>query len=324
MRQKPKNNPTRNTTRNTTRKRGTDLTLDPIGSTFDLWQKARNDKREKQAKMTAEIRQQFAKLAEDLANAEPKRLPRTWGFEVETPDADSVYDNTNGDEMNFLNFTEDASVKDENGQGECTCGCRACNYHECNCDNCEDYNEDPEHDCGSGYCRTVGNYQEITSIGGLDNTKPEALALLEANGLGECSVNETCGLHIHLGSSDLSPVQVANVITAYRLVANILEPIAGRRGVYYAKDNKDEDIDNARNGYGTEKYRAVNTAHHFSQGLYKPRTLEFRQHAGTNDTATIRAWAYLLVRLVEFAKDGRNFYWIARAKDLNELLEVIR
>ena len=276
--------------------------------------------------MTAEIRQQFAKLAENLANSEPKKLARTWGFEIETPEADKIHSQTTRDEFQHLNFTQDQSVKNEDGDdSECTCGCRACNYHECNCDNCEDYNEDPDHDCGSSYCRSCGEYQEITSIGGLDNTHPEALALLSEKGLEACAVNETCGLHIHIGSADLSPIQVANVIRAYRVVAGILEPIAGRRDVYYARDNSEDDVRRALDNDSTEKYRAVNTAHHFNGGRWgKAQTLEFRQHGGTNDTDRVRAWAYLLVRLVEFGKSGAGLYWLARAKDLDEVLAVIR
>ena len=276
--------------------------------------------------MTAEIRQQFAKLATDLANGQPKKLARTWGFEIETPEADKVYNQTTRDEFQHLNFTSDQSVKTDDGDdSDCECDCRACNYHECNCDNCEDYNEDPDHDCGSRSCRSCGQYQEITSIGGLDTTHPEALALLEAKSLDECAVNDTCGLHIHIGSADLSPLQVANVIRAYRVVADVLEPIAGRRDVYYANDNTEADIRRALDGDSTEKYKAVNTAHHFNGGRWgKAQTLEFRQHGGTNDTDRVRAWAYLLVRLVEFGKSGAGLYWLARAKDLDEILAVIR
>lgn len=276
--------------------------------------------------MSAEIRQQFAKLAHALATGEPKKLARTWGFEIETPEADKVYKQTVRDEFQHLNFTQDQSVKTEDGRGEdCDCDCRACNYHDCDCMNCDEQNTDPEHDCGSGDCFGCGQYQEITSIGGLDTTHPEALALLEAKSLDECSVNDTCGLHIHIGSADLSPIQVASVIRAYRVVADILEPIAGRRNTYYANDNTEADIRRAIDADSTEKYKAVNTAHHFNGGRWgKAQTLEFRQHEGTNDTARVRAWAYLLVRLVEFGKSGKDLYWLAKAKDLDEVLAIIR
>jgi hypothetical protein len=274
--------------------------------------------------MTADNRQQFAKLAESLAEAEPRQLPRTWGFEIETPNADTVYGNTTGTEFEVLRFTPDGSVKNEDGFSECSCDCRDCSYHECDCDNCDRYNDSPEHDCGSRYCASLGDYQEITSIGGLDTTHPTALTLLDENGLQDCTVNESCGLHIHIGSADLSPVQVANVVRAYRLIANILEPIAGRRGVYYAEDNTEQDVRLAHEERGTEKYRAVNTRTHFSPAFGRAKTIEFRQHEGTTDTARVRAWAYLLVRLVEFAKTGTGLYWLAKAKDLDEVLQVIR
>jgi hypothetical protein len=274
----------------------------------------------------SDTREQFAELAHTLATGNPQELPRTWGFEIETPEADKIYNQTTREEFSVLNFTHDQSVKtDEGNNSECECCCRACNYHECNCDNCDDYNEDPEHDCGSSDCRSCGQYQEITSIGGLDTTHPEALELLGQKRLDLCSVNDTCGLHIHLASADLDPYQVANVIRTYRLASEVLSEIAGRRGVYYANDNTDLDISKANIGEGTEKYKAVNTAPHFnSSGLGRPQTIEFRQHEGTNDVAVVRAWAYLLIKLVEFGKSGKDLYWIARAKDLNELLAVIR
>jgi len=68
----------------------------------------------------------------------------------------------------------------------------------------------------------------------------------------------------------------------------------------------------------------VNTATHFQNGNYRPQTIEFRQHAGETDTAKIRAWAMLLIEIVEFAKGNASVFWIGGARDLNHLRQLLR
>jgi hypothetical protein len=62
---------------------------------------------------------------------------------------------------------------------------------------------------------------------------------LESLGIRDCEINEACGLHIHVSSADLSPLQVAKVLTAWRLLADILDPIAGvhRKRNSYCQDH---------------------------------------------------------------------------------------
>jgi hypothetical protein len=284
------------------------------------------------------VESQFARFALALDCAEPRDLPRTYGFEIETPDADTVQENAirairahnaglTADNLptvnldTILDWKGDGSVTSPNQNEECECECSDCVYHECSCDYCENTNTDPEHGCGSDYCYNAGTYQEITSVGGTTTTHPLSLEILADAKLYEAEVNDTCGVHIHVGSADLTPVQVASVISAYRALADILDPIAERAGAYYCQANTDEDLARARRGEGTEKYRAVNTAPHFSN--YRPDTIEFRQHAGTVSTVAIRAWAVLLVHLVEYAKRNRPVYWLARCRDFDELAKEL-
>ncbi len=286
------------------------------------------------------VESQFAKFAFALNCAEPRELPRTYGFEIETPTADEVRDNAlralyvrNNDRAHadlpqlqmrdLLEFKADGSVSGENQNEDCDCDCSSCRYHDCDCDICEDRNPDPDHDCGSEYCYNQGTYQEITSVGGTTTTHPLSLEILAEANLKDAEINETCGVHIHVGSADLTPAQVSSVISAYRVASDIINPIAEREGTYYAQANTDEDINLARQGYGSQKYRAVNTATHFHTGTYRPQTIEFRQHAGTGSTLAIRAWAVLLVHLVEYAKANRPVYWLARCADFDELAREI-
>ncbi len=286
------------------------------------------------------VESQFAKFAFALNCAEPRELPRTYGFEIETPTADTVREDVftalrahNAERQandqpallirDLLDFKSDGSVSGENQNEDCECECSSCVYHECDCDYCDNVNSDPDHDCGSEDCYNSGTYQEITSVGGTTTTHPLSLELLTEANLKDAEINDTCGVHIHVGSADLTPAQVSSVISAYRVVSDIINPIAEREGTYYAQANTDEDITDARRGHGSQKYRAVNTATHFHNGTYRPQTIEFRQHAGTGSTVAIRAWAVLLVHLVEYAKANRPVYWLARCADFDELAREI-
>jgi hypothetical protein len=270
------------------------------------------------------ILDQFETYAETLATAEPTTTARTWGFEIETPDADNVYARTTYDQREgTLDFKGDGSVERAYG-GDCECECSDC-VHSCDCDNCDLTNGYTSLDhCGNGDCSGTGDYQEITSVGGISTTHPTALAILDQAGITDCETNDTTGLHIHLGSADLTPEQVARVISTYRQALHILDPLAGRSGVYYAQAPRLEHSEDARQGYASEKYRAVNTATHFHGGSFRPKTIEFRQHAGETNVDKIRAWAMLLIEIVEFAKGNASVFWIGGARDLNHLRQLLR
>jgi hypothetical protein len=266
------------------------------------------------------IQGEFEQLMSKLKTADPIKLPRTWGYEIETPEADKVYNDTNANDREFIEFHQDGSVSSGDG---CECDCSSCQYHECDCEDCENRNTDPEHDCGSSWC--CGNYQEIVSKGGLDTTKPEALERLEKLGIRNCEITEACGLHIHIASGDLNPLQVAKVLTAWRLLANILDPIAGihRKRNSYCQDHTPEQEALVRQGHGAERYLTWNTQSHFTPKFGRPATLELRKHEGTNNPDRVRAWAYLAVSMVEFAKSNRPTYWLSQCETLGEALDQL-
>ena len=106
-----------------------------------------------------------------------------------------------------------------------------------------------------------------------------------------------------------------------------MDTLAGRAGVYYAQHNPQDHEDTARKGYNPDgrKYWAVNTNpyfNHLANGHGIP-TVEFRQHEGTNDTARVRAWARLMVALVDYAKTDRPLYWVGKAADFRELYSAL-
>jgi hypothetical protein len=130
---------------------------------------------------------------------------------------------------------------------------------------------------------------------------------------------------LNIGSADLTPQQVARVLTAYRLGSWLFDTISGRVGNRYAQNHAPIHEDEARKGSATGKYYAVNTQHHFHNLDRNPdRTrLEFRQHAGENSASEIRAWAWLLCELVEFGKSDRPLYWLGRAQTLAEFRKAL-
>lgn len=279
---------------------------------------------------TAQILTDWAKFRASFADeAPPKETARTWGFEIETPEADELHENLSRAEIALMNFTQDSSIEGYESGEDCECECQWCQYHSCNCDECEAVgSDDPTHDCGSSDCYQQGTeYQEITTLaGGVKTTHPEALTALIGAGLRGVRITDQCGLHMNIGSKDLTPAQVARVVSAYRMAYPILTVLAGRESERYAHRITPEVEQGAKRGLATGKFYAVNTSHHFyamSNGRPDEARLEFRQHQGTNNPEQIRAWAWLMVELVEFAKSNRPFYWLANAKTLADFRRAL-
>jgi hypothetical protein len=270
----------------------------------------------------------WAKFRQSFSNeAPPRETPRTWGFEIETPEADTLHEALTRDELELMEFCEDASIDGASSE-ECECECRWCFYHTCDCDGCEiEGSEDPEHGCGSSQCYQEGTeYQEVKTLnGGVKTTHPEALTALVGAGLETVKITDQCGLHINIGSADLTPLQVAKVLTAYRLGSWLFDTISGRVGNRYASPIDPTLEAQTIREQATGKYTAVNTQHHFNNIKHNnDRTrLEFRQHAGENSASEIRAWAWLLCELVEFGKSERPLYWLAQAKTLAEFRKAL-
>jgi hypothetical protein len=270
----------------------------------------------------------WAKFRQSFSNeAPPRETPRSWGFEIETPEADELYNALSLDELATMAFCEDASIDGASSE-ECECECRWCLYHECDCDSCEvEGSSDPDHGCGSDECYQEGTeYQEVKTLnGGVKTTHPEALTALVGAGLETVKITDQCGLHLNIGSADLTPLQVAKVLTAYRLGAWLFDTISGRVNNRYASPIDPTLEAQTIREQATGKYTAVNTQHHFHNIKQNPdRTrLEFRQHAGENSASEIRAWAWLLCELVEFGKSDRPLYWLAQAKTLDQFRKAL-
>jgi hypothetical protein len=133
-----------------------------------------------------------------------------------------------------------------------------------------------------------------------------------------------CGLHVHVYSGDLTDLELSRVMSAYRIGAWLFDTIADRITPRYAQPITEEVEDYTRRGHATEKFSAVSTKWHYDKSGDRARTLEFRQHAGTNSTEEVRAWSVLLLELVEFAKSAKSLYWIAKATTLAEFRGALK
>jgi len=157
-------------------------------------------------------------------------------------------------------------------------------------------------------------------LSGLDGLRTLRLVLRTIAAAG-ATVNATCGLHVHVGASDLSGVEAARLVLEWEAAEDL-----GVRGAlapsrrdpafdgacYYAKRTDPMTIAIAKAvlaGTRTassvadltapDRYRGLNV-HAF--GRYG--TVEFRSHQGSVDADKVAAWVVLAVRLVEAAKDG--------------------
>lgn len=121
---------------------------------------------------TAQLLIDWAEFRRSFSNdAPPRATARTWGFEIESPEIDNLYENLTRENRGLLNFTQDSSITGAVSE-ECSCECRSCLYHECDCESCEvEGSDDPDHGCGSDECYQEGSeYQEVTTLPGGVNT----------------------------------------------------------------------------------------------------------------------------------------------------------
>lgn len=243
---------------------------------------------------------------------------RTWGFEVEVPDAKGV----NVAHNSGIDKGEDGSLRSYEGSDDCECGCSECTYHVCDCDQCENYNEDVDH-CGDDDCQTA-DPAEFRTVGGIQRVQHAGLRKL-CKDLNEAKaeMNDTAGTHIHVYAQDLKTAQVGQVMAIYKFIEGIVTPIAGRYNVNYAGKVRTDHVSAAlkRNKpkLNNVKQVAVNVMH-----LLGGRgTIEFRQMDCNLDADKITFWAWLVRGLVETAKRGATLRDFKKVADLNDVIDVL-
>ena len=257
------------------------------------------------------------KQLEELENKITNNLTaRTWGFEIEVPDAKDVKAPTG------IEKGDDGSLRSYESDDDCNCDCDDCCYHDCDCDWCDNRNPDPDH-CGSSSCANCDS-AEYRSIGGIQRMQHAGMNELCKN-LNEenAEMNDSAGTHIHVYAQELTTQQVGQVLLTYAWLDTIIKPIAGRKNVNYAMPVPVQYISKAvkRNqaALSTEKPREVNCMH-----LFNGRgTLEFRQMDCNLNAKRITAWAWLVRGLVTAAKRGATIRDYRNCTDLNGVVSVL-
>lgn len=243
---------------------------------------------------------------------------RTWGFEIEVPDACGI-DPVEG---SGIEKGEDGSLRSYNSDN-CDCDCRSCSYHECNCDNCEDYNDSPDHDCGYSEC-SQADMAEFRTTGAIQRFKHSGMYnLLRRLNEADAEKNDTAGTHIHVWAGDLTTNQVGQVMAIYKYTESIMSVLAGRFNVNYAGEMRATDVAMALSRKNPQlrpvKPLAVNVTHLFGDR----GTIEFRQMDCNLDPDRITFWAWLVRGLVEVAHRGATLRDFMKVTDLNDIIKVL-
>lgn len=151
---------------------------------------------------------------------------------------------------------------------------------------------------------------------------PEGLAQAEAavEALTDygCTVSRACGLHVHVGVPRGTTAQVAQFFrNLFKLYARF-EPVIDRFMPPSRRANQNtycqsmtpissQAVDRAEDVTaiiclnGGSRYQKVNF-----QAYRSHSTVEFRQHSGTLDSAKVRNWTMLCLRMVDAAWTGRS------------------
>ena len=245
---------------------------------------------------------------------------RTWGFEVEVPDAKGV------DVLpsSGIEKGEDGSLRSYESTDDCECDCDDCCYHECDCEYCNTGSDSPDH-CGNAYCAQCDS-AEFRSLGGISRGIHTGLVKLSEDLIAEdAENNDTAGVHIHVFARDLNMSQVCQVVATYALLTNVLTHVAGRGNVGYAQTITSEMLGNAMRKknptiYGEKAY-AVNLMHLKNENR---GTIEFRQMACNFDWREITIWATIVRGIVTCAKRGAKFYDYKNINTIAGIFEVFK
>lgn len=240
---------------------------------------------------------------------------RTWGFEIESPDCKGVLPLAGSG----IDKGDDGSLRSYEGSDECECGCSDCTYHECTCDNCNDYNDDPQH-CGDSDCTTAES-AEYRSTGGIQRVKHNGMyKLCEDLTNEDAEMNDSAGTHIHVWGQDLTTQQVGQVLATYKRMEGLFSVLCGRDDTQYARKISVEHIrmaiDSKNPMLKADKPRAVN----ISNLLTDRGTIEFRQMDCNYNAERITFYAWLVRGLVETAKRGAQFTSFMKVTDFNDLV----
>ena len=144
------------------------------------------------------------------------------------------------------------------------------------------------------------------------------------NKFNKISMNDNCGLHVHMDASDMSFEKVIRISKFYKdndiIIQNLLKNT--RAGNLYCRMHTNVALLNYLNNMykfescspdelRSDRHYAVNVMSYF---YYK--TIEFRQHEGTLSFSNMLHWIYLLSKIVNNATN-------AKCITMNQLFDVL-
>lgn len=180
----------------------------------------------------------------------------------------------------------------------------------------EGYNHRDGHDyfkfVTDGSVRGMADPIECVSpvLSGVDGKRALKTACTTLNTAG-ANVNQTCGLHVHVGAAKLTAKQYCNVFVNYAYLEAVIDtfmaPSRRADNAYYAATLQDHiydlnyatSIEGVRRALGS-RYHKVN-----AESYARHKTIEFRQHAGTTNFDKIINWVSFCGKLVIWSKTHR-------------------
>jgi len=152
------------------------------------------------------------------------------------------------------------------------------------------------------------------------NTLKNAVKTLNTAG---ANVNQTCGLHVHIGASKLTAKQYCNVFVNYAYLEAVIDTFMARSrradNAGYAHTLQDHlyyleqavTIENVQRALCNDRYHKVN-----AESYRRHKTIEFRQHAGTTNYEKIINWVSFCGKLVIWSKKNRLTAPVASIDDI--------
>lgn len=154
-----------------------------------------------------------------------------------------------------------------------------------------------------GSVRATGNHHAMEIVSPILNGK-DGLSAIEmiCAGLNVmcCSVNSSCGLHVHHEALDFGTDKIAKMIRYYKKSEKVIDSMmpASRRGTNNRYCRSMSSLD--ENVMPPSRYYKVNF-----ESLVRHKTVEFRQHAGTIDAEKITNWVILTGIIMYKASEKR-------------------
>lgn len=161
----------------------------------------------------------------------------------------------------------------------------------------------------SGGCEVVSPI--LRGEEGLADLRKACQALSHAG----ARVNRTCGLHVHVGTNDLTANDVAMILSRYARFESVIDswmpesrresrnafcrsiaPIVNSR----INNRSWAQIPDVASQFGRDRYFKINM-----DAYARHRTIEFRQHSGTVNAVKIENWVRFLLAFIEASK-GQN------------------